>query len=469
MESLWKVFTLAVESMSSRPWAILACAVWIILNIAAQISVARVTLTFDMADGRAFNDTYTTHGIVNASSLSSYYNDGSKNWLVSAHATAHSYGVQAHDVPCGSYQTIADVLDSKHDYSYYCSTSNPEFTYRFNEYNPADFQKAYPRFTDRTITASAGECLVYDVKNQTDGPNEVDARGPGSTFLYGNDTFTEEIRIPKSYLGSGYTTYLYRGSRPPPNATSQTCGDPRCMWMWALRNELDKEQPKFYQCPITISEVRNTQNESQIVSNDVARIAAVSIGLEGRWVGNPQVGRRNFRSYQYYNLGTAWDIHNNKSNRVGENMARFAISSLANMAALNPPIQVIGEVPNLGSHLEIRWGYVLGLFGGIIFTHLALYLSAIVAVRKVVVKDDSFLAVAYLLNPLLQDLGGVGTLLGSKELAAHIQRKVGGEGLVVGPKVVERGAQAKYSMGIGKGVHLRHEWPDHRHPTGTYL
>ncbi len=150
-------------------------------------------------------------------------------------------------------------------------------------------------------------------------------------------------------------------------------------------------------------------------------------------------------------------------------MARFAIGSLANMAVLNPRIQVSGAVPYLGSHLEIRWEYVIGLFGGIILTHLVLFLSAILAIRKVAVKDDSFLAIARLLLPLLDALGGEGTLLQSKELAKVIQAKTRGEGLVVGPKLVEGCGQPRYSMGIGKDVPLRQEWPDHRHPAGTYV
>ena len=149
-------------------------------------------------------------------------------------------------------------------------------------------------------------------------------------------------------------------------------------------------------------------------------------------------------------------------------MARFAIGSLASMAVLNPHIQVSGEVPYLGSHLEIRWGYVIGLFGGIIITHLTLFLSAIIAIRKVAVKDDSFLAVTRLLYPLLDILGGEGTLHRGKELADIIQKKTGGKGLVFGPKPVKGSEQAGYSMEIGEEVPLRHEWPGHRHPAGTY-
>ncbi|KAL9629944.1 MAG: hypothetical protein Q9164_006652, partial [Protoblastenia rupestris] len=276
----------------------------------AQISVALVTLTYDMVDGRNFNDTYTKHGIVNASDLTDY-NRGypAVNWAVTAHKTAHSYGERVQGTSCGSYNTIVEVVESKHDHAYYCSKNmaNPEFTYRFNEYNPDDLKETYPRFTNRTITASAGECLVYEVKNTTIGLDDVDGRGAGTTFVYGNDTFTEDIQIPASSLGGNYTTYIYRGFNAPPDAALQTCGDPRCMWLWAFKNsnvnktDDDRDPSRFYKCPITISNVTNTRNDSQIISHDTARIAAVSIALQGRWTGKPD--NRNFRSYQFYPPG----------------------------------------------------------------------------------------------------------------------------------------------------------------------
>ncbi|KAL8818675.1 MAG: hypothetical protein Q9223_002748 [Gallowayella weberi] len=396
-----------------------------------------------MVGGKTFNDTYTQQGFVNASNLTHYYTPGSENWHVSTHATAHLYGEGAQGTECGLYNTIAEVLDSRHDYAYFCSNATiasvTEFAYRFKEYSPDDLQKTYPRFTNRTITASAGECLLYDVINQTAGPANWDGRGSSTKFFYGNDP-TDHITIPASYLGQGYTIYIYRGSRVPSQALDQLCGAPRCMWVWAYKDKYNNKSSKVFKCPITIGNVGNTSDDSQLVSNDLARIAAVSIALEGRC-----------------------------TTRSGENMARFAIASLANMAAFNPQIQVSGEVPHLGSHLEIRWGFVIGLIGGIIFAHLALFLLAIVAVGKVVVKDDSPLAVAHLLLPLLDVLAGEGTLLESKELAQVIRVKTGGKGFVAGPKVVEGEGQIKYSMGIGSNVKERREWLDHRHPAGTYL
>ena len=259
-----------------------------------------------MVDGRTFNDTYTQHGIVNASNLTAYSTRGADNWRVSAHATAHLFGEFAQNTECGTYITLAEVLESKHDYTYYCSANqgNPEFTYRFNEYNPGDLQKAYPQFTNRTITASAGECLMYEVKNQINTPEIIAGRGPGTIFFYGNDTFTGNVSVPASYLGGDCTTYMYRGFHAPPHADAQTCGNPRCMWSWALDIALDNNIPsRVFQCPITISPVNNAYNDSHKITNDVARIAAVSIALEGRWTGGPAPEKRDFQSYQYYPFG----------------------------------------------------------------------------------------------------------------------------------------------------------------------
>ncbi|KAL9631718.1 MAG: hypothetical protein Q9204_004109 [Flavoplaca sp. TL-2023a] len=446
----------------------------ITLNIAAQISVALVTLTFDMVDGRNFNDTYTMLGIANASNVGCYNGADVANCPrlgdATSHSRAHLYGETVAGESHGSYKTIDDVLKSKHDYTYFSSESNTaEFTYRFKEFNPGDSESSYPLFTNRTVTASTGDCLIYSIKNEA-RISDVDGNGHGVEYTYENDTFTDEIQIPSSSLGASATTYMYKGIKAP-EITDYTCGH-RCMWLWAYQNvaaipTVNKvDPPKFYQCPVTVSEVRNVRNESQKLPEGVARIAAVSIALQGRWSGMEK--HRNFNQYQFYPYGTRWEIHGQNAKHVRENMARFAIGSIARMAATNAPIQVEGLVPHLGSHLEIRWGHVAGLFGGIIATHLVLFLSAIFAIRKVAIKDDSFLAVGRLLLPLLNILGNRGTLLSGKEVAKAIQSQsnTGGAGMVVGPRANED--RTGYCHDVGEEVPLRSKWPESRHPAGQY-
>ena len=162
-----------------------------------------------------------------------------------------------------------------------------------------------------------------------------------------------------------------------------------------------------------------------------------------------------------------WEVHGQNASRVGANMARFAIVSIAEMAAANSRIQVRGLVPRLGSHLEIHWEYAVTLFVGVIITHLVLFLSAIVAIRKVAIKDDSFLVIARLLFPLVNVLGDKGTLHDGEQLAKAIQSKCRGAGIVVGP-MKNQESDNGYYLDIGENVPLRRGWPEHRHPAGKY-
>lgn len=223
-----------------------------------------------MVDGRNFNDTYTRLGIANASYVGCYnVAEVDKCPPVgdhTSHSRAHLYGETVPGEPYGSYTNISDVFKSKHDYTYFSSATNTaEFTYRFKEFNPGDSEESYPLFTNRTVTASTGDCLIYLMKKQKT-VNNVDGNIHGEKYTYENDTFTAEIQIPSSSIGGGGTTYMYKGEKAP-EITDDTCGH-RCMWLWAYKNKAvhpqvdEVEPPTFYKCPVTVSEVRNVRHES---------------------------------------------------------------------------------------------------------------------------------------------------------------------------------------------------------------
>ncbi|KAL8992315.1 MAG: hypothetical protein Q9169_007193 [Polycauliona sp. 2 TL-2023] len=290
-----------------------------LLNLAhqmAQISVALVTVTFDMVDGKSFTDTYTKMGTVNAPFLGCYRSEDASGCPdnTTAHLRAHLYGERIIGASEGLYSTIDQVVDSEHDFKYFYSPghfysssgggSRPEYAYRFKEYNPTDREGTYPRFTNRTISAYAGECLVFQTMNET-LVNNVDGQGPGTSFTYQDGNSTQQIEIPASSLGASSTTYMYKGFQAP-QSTDYRCG-PRCMWLWAYKNPAltdeanDADPPRLYKCPVTVSEVSNTWNESHIIPDDVARIAAVSIALQGRWSGSNE--NPNFNQVQFYSIG----------------------------------------------------------------------------------------------------------------------------------------------------------------------
>ena len=60
-------------------------------------------------------------------------------------------------------------------------------------------------------------------------------------------------------------------------------------------------------------------------------------------------------------------------------MAEFAIGSISTMAYRNPLIPVNSLVPYLGSHIEVKWYYLIPLLAGISGAHLAVFLLNIYA------------------------------------------------------------------------------------------
>lgn len=157
------------------------------------------------------------------------------------------------------------------------------------EYNPEDQLKTYPSLTNRVITASAGQCSTYPkIKSAT--------KGDALEFKISNDPANGTISIPKELGGMSGTTYIYRGFHPPSGAGTFACGD-RCIKMWAHTAAGYGDDSTFYECPISISNVSNIENETQNVPDDVARLAAAAIALQGRPLREP------FRQYQFYPYG----------------------------------------------------------------------------------------------------------------------------------------------------------------------
>ena len=268
-----------------------------------------IGLSYSVDSGTDYRGVYTQSGTVNASDLSCYYDN---NVCPATHEVpqivAHTYGEISQSNQCCQYKELSEVLSSDQNCAYYCNRTpgQEEFAYRFTEINPEDYPRTFPLFTNRVITASYDQCYEYGV-NQTSGKKVDDANGDLAAFnwSYSNGTVSGNITIPTEYSALDSTTYIYPGLEEPQNETENACG-PRCMWMWAFRaysslpSDLD-QPPTVFQCPITISSVSNTTLESQTISNEMAKLAAASIGLQGRYVGPPN--GRTWTQYQLYPYG----------------------------------------------------------------------------------------------------------------------------------------------------------------------
>ena len=276
------------------------------------MAIALTNASYSVDDGKDWNSTYARDGLVLAPNLTCYFYNGSINNgrycptdpgppdallnapQVMTQDLAHSFGEYAHgstfSSPCVSYRDTSDVLASREKPPYYCQRTpgRQEFTYRFLEFNVDDDLKAYPWLTNRTITASAGKCLSY---------REIsDWRGDDHTFT--NGTHNESVTIPSQSTGVDGTSYLYRGSAVPQMEVNESCG-PRCLWMWAYRHWGMGEEPTLFQCPVTVDAVENATGDVHVIPDDIARLAAASIGLRGRFEGSPPTWEQT----QFYPFG----------------------------------------------------------------------------------------------------------------------------------------------------------------------
>ena len=146
---------------------------------------------------------------------------------VTSESLSHAYREVTLSSPHGLYNGTPDIVKSNYDYDYYCRRTrhSQEFAYHFNQYNPEDSQKTYPRFTQRVITASSGPCFSYTAVS---GPV---TQPDGNLLLeYTTRTFYGNITILVQVTAFEGTTYVYRGLKIPQGVVTYSCGS-RCIWM----------------------------------------------------------------------------------------------------------------------------------------------------------------------------------------------------------------------------------------------
>ncbi|KAI9888670.1 MAG: hypothetical protein M1814_006567 [Vezdaea aestivalis] len=365
-------------------------------NVLTQAALAAITPVIEVQDGSNYNHTYIKpDSDIAIPQLGCYHHwvgdrktprhfpcksvrEYSDTEWSTQQAIAHRYGDAGRDTLtnrslCGDYKSLSGQIP----YRYHCKDDAAEFAYRFTEYNPNDILDAYPKLTNRVIKASSGKCLSYNstelrLIQVQDGANLRNTISAWN-YTYTNGSFQGDIIIPVAHEAFDGTTYIYRGKDIPQNEKQWSCGD-RCLWMWAHLNPgpyFRDNRSIFYQCPITISPVENAIRPEQIFSDGMARLAAASIALQGRRGGNWQ----QWTQYQFYPVGTAWEIHNGGDDRVGPNMAEFAIASISTLAIQNSRVIVSADQPNLSSYLDFRWGFVIPLTLFVACIHIGLFLT----------------------------------------------------------------------------------------------
>jgi len=287
------------------------------------------------------------------------------------------------------YDTCGTLLGSVWCGDNYC-------LYTFTNWSP-DLQTCV--FSDRTVRVTSS-CIAQSV---------IVPSGNGSyNYIELNQPTEQQMWVPS--VGPAETTYF-----PGPTG----CG-PRCQQIMAFEPSLSS--PWLYTCNNTVSEVSNTAFPGQILSDAMANMSASALYLGGSRNSNANHSATPYHRYPPQSLfGQSF---NGSPDYMSSAVAQFTTGAIAIMDLYNPFILSTGMQPQPGYELYIpNKGYLYITFSLIGGLQLILVIITTFMANRVLVTDDSPLAIARLLRPIVDRLGPSGTILTGAEISKALKGK----------------------------------------------
>jgi hypothetical protein len=244
-------------------------------------------------------------------------------------------------------------------------------------------------------------------------PVIVGGNGTSTNLTVMLDSSGEDMHVTIPYIGgSNQTTFI---TNP-----KSDCGR-GCSIVNAF--EASDTKPWWYECNITVSDVQNATLLEHQVGQDVLKMAASAIALQGHAL-LPNQSDTAGKQYQYYPSSSYYGTpFMGSTDNMGMTISEFAIGVIAAAAQYNPYIDVSGDTPDTGNQLDVKWMLVtliLALTAGVQFL---LFVTASFIVNMVTVKDNSPLSTAHLLWPIVERLGPAGTYATSEQVCKMLQEK----------------------------------------------
>ncbi|KAI9680366.1 MAG: hypothetical protein M1829_001252 [Trizodia sp. TS-e1964] len=370
---------------------------------AAQVAVAMLGLTYSINDGSG-GDTLFRPGKVLIPSLDQFYpaagfNTSTTPAQSTQQYTAHNYGDIAAGYPWDYYKNIdTDVVVSQA----LTFDAGDHWVYRFYELDPT---RQVTGVTNRTIEATAA-CERYAVLDGEDGlKTSVKYQTPSGPVTM---DFVE--------TAAGATTYK--------SGAKATCGN-RCSIVWAFQSRASRDIPdglktgSVYKCNITLGQVTNAYLPQHSISDSQARLITAAIGLEGYYADDSTLQHNRYHEGAYW----AQPVYSNATT-MGWLITNYAAGVVAAIGELAPKIEINGNEPYYGVTLSVKWLYVLLTLGGLCISQLVIFLVMTFFSNSVVVKDDSHLATARLLRPLVERLGPSGCMLDGSDISHTLRSQV---------------------------------------------
>jgi hypothetical protein len=214
----------------------------------------------------------------------------------------------------------------------------------------------------------------------------------------------------------------------------------------------------YYKCNIAVGTVINAKLPEHDVGIKLREMASAGIALQGYGLNSHLPG---YKQFQVYPSGSPYGIpRKGDTDGMGSNLAQFAIG-VVSMAALytSQTFNVTGREPHIANELKVdHWNLIWMIMGLILGVQGAAFVLTAFWANRVVVKDESALATARLLRPILDGLGDDGTILSGKEICNELD--AGAERRYI--YTVPKGRDDPYRVELG-------DWPRRRtFPEGVY-
>ncbi|TWU72453.1 hypothetical protein ED733_003819 [Metarhizium rileyi] len=382
--------------------------VWVLINVAAQIGLACIGLTYNV--NGADKIVPTVNGIVSIPDLTSIQT----NRLLGQHQqtpsrlqalnalrfTANNYGTPGlasgltYGVPFKP--PTPGTLYNPDTSALTCINASACYM-TFYESTPENLSY-YAIAASNRSASTASKCQAFKV---TQGGN-----GDFDNITVA-DASLPSFRLPIKN-GPDQTTFIVDPEK-----------DQHVGWSVVSAFEASNTNPWFYRCNVSVGPVVNAVIPAHELGNDIKLMAPAAIALQGYGASTLTnvTNRIQFQSYpaeSVYGSPASGDTAT-----MGFITSLFAISVIWTTSQANTNINATGRLPVPGITLDInKWEYVHLILGLIMGLQLLFALISINLSNLVMVRDHSHFGEAALLRSTMYDLSYRAVMANEKELAS---------------------------------------------------
>ncbi|PHH87981.1 hypothetical protein CDD83_8156 [Cordyceps sp. RAO-2017] len=378
--------------------------VWLLVNLASQVSLATLGLSYNINGSQI---AVTAPGAVSIPDMSNIQttkvvSSPSRSPLSALRYTANSYGLVALAFGVGYASEIPrpGALYNPDNNVTFCGSNSCRYV--FFESSPSNASYYATVATDRYVSTSSS-CQSWRVTSGGDGMRP--------TIVLADANRTEIGPLP-ALNGPGQTLFMHDPEQPS--------GD-----TWSVVTALEASaDPWFYRCNVSIGPVVRAVVREHLVGVNVSRLAAPAIALQGYGASSTtgvdsSTDQIQFQSYP----AESWfgRPHRGDVAAMGLTLAQFSCGVLGVVALSNSNILAPGLVPLKGVMLEIaRWDYVHLILGLTVGLQLLLAVASVATANRVQVRGRSHLSMASLLRPVLREVGWRAGAANGKQMASML-------------------------------------------------